>query len=801
MNRNLIRDYIGSMPVKVVASLDLDQEKLEYDKIVQCQKRTEAKSEELCRAYLLTRLVNELGYPPERIEIEHVYTAGRPHTNTSRIDLVVRDSGGGAFLFSEIKKPDEYAEMDQDRVIEEQLFKVAAMERGEGRSVKYLMLYTINDAGGAISDECIIIDYEKYSSFSAWEAARDYSNTIPAHYGRAQKTPYVKASPKDLRTDFTDNMLERLRTDLHNVLWGGGGTDDNEVFSSLTNLILAKVQDEDEREEGETYEFQSMAYAKSGDEEFETNEQLFDRINQLYRRALTDKLYISDREELQKSYVVDTKKFSLSKLKYAVQRLEGLSFVDGKNSVAGRDILGGFFEGIIRDGFKQTKGQFFTHVNIVRFMLYALQADRLAIQRIKRDRELPYMIDPSAGSGTYLVEYMKFITENMKYRDRNGGGYNAALGTAEAVKRKIQECFYPDELENRWAQTYIYGIEINFNLGTTAKVNMILHGDGSSNIFVKDGLLPFSRYVKVNGPSALNAEAADLLYKSGGRALSVNGQFDLILTNPPFSVELDRDTKKTVGNDFLFGEKRNSENLFVERWYQLLRENGRVAAVLPESVFDTTENKYIRLFLYKYFKVKAVVSLPQLAFEPYTSTKTSILFAQKKTKREVEAWNTAWDQAGKEWSRLKTRVENLIAVHDGLKQKAGLPSIRSLTAQEEADVLRRMLKAYVTERDDGCPVDELIVRYRPELEALCAADRDTRDTFGVVNTWWVFSEVINASGGSIFLAEVDSIGYKRSKRGEKETPNELYREKDGVPVIDDGVSDSVLDEIRRINWD
>ena len=115
----------------------------------------------------------------------------------------------------------------------------------------------------------------------------------------------------------------------------------------------------------------------------------------------------------------------------------------------------------------------------------------------------------------------------------------------------------------------------------------------------------------------------------------VNGQFDLILTNPPFSVELDNDTKKTIKHDFMFGEKKNSENLFIERWYQLLRENGRVAAVLPESVFDTTENKYIRLFLYKYFKIKAVVSLPQLAFEPYTSTKTSILFAQKKTKEEI----------------------------------------------------------------------------------------------------------------------------------------------------------------------
>ena len=67
-----------------------------------------------------------------------------------------------------------------------------------------------------------------------------------------------------------------------------------------------------------------------------------------------------------------------------------------------------------------------------------------------------------------------------------------------------------------------------------------------------------------------------------------------IIVNPPFSVELDNDTKKTVKKDFMFGEKKNSENLFVERWYQLLRENGRLAAVLPESVFDTAENKYQR---------------------------------------------------------------------------------------------------------------------------------------------------------------------------------------------------------------
>jgi type I restriction enzyme M protein len=77
---------------------------------------------------------------------------------------------------------------------------------------------------------------------------------------------------------------------------------------------------------------------------------------------------------------------------------------------------------------------------------------------------------------------------------------------------------------------------------------------------------------------------------------------------------------------------------------------------LPESVFDTTENKYIRLFLYKYFIVKAVISLPQIAFEPFTSTKTSILLAQKKTKKDIKLWNDTWLKYAREFSILKISI-------------------------------------------------------------------------------------------------------------------------------------------------
>ncbi|MCH5155285.1 MAG: N-6 DNA methylase [Clostridiales bacterium] len=804
MNKDLIKHYLDAQPIKAV-TVNWEKGSLAYFGIKQCQKRTEAKPEELVRAYLITKLVNELGYKPEAIEIEHTYTAGRPHTNTSRIDVIVRDGKGDAFLFIEVKNPDEYAVIDKDKTIEEQLFKVAAQERAENHDVKYLILYTINDETDVLTDNCIIIDNKKYNTYSDWEPTRNSTNTLPAHYGRAQKKPYIKGSDKDLESSFSNEMLSQLQKDLHNVLWGGGGTDDNEIFSSLTNLILTKIQDEDEKEDGETYDFQSLTFEKDGDEEFESNETLFERINALYRRALRNKLNITDSAELEKSNVIDSKKFSYSKLKYTVQKLENLSFVEGKNSLNGKDILGTFFEGIIRNGFKQSKGQFFTHPNVVRFMLWAIQADRLAIRRVKEDREIPYMIDPSAGSGTFLIEYMKFITYMMKYHNRGNNGYNKELGTSTAVRDKIEsDWFYPDHRENKWAQTYIYGSEINFNLGTATKVNMILHGDGSTNIFVKDGLAPFESYHKEVGTNAMNQHISSAVYGD----MQVNEQFDLILTNPPFSVELDTDTKKTIKKEFLFGEKTNSENLFVERWYQLLRENGRCAAILPESVFDTTSNRYIRLFIYKYFKVKAVVSLPQLTFEPYTPTKTSIVFLQKKTATEVEKWNELWTNHSNEYSKLRTRVNNLIAVKEGKAEKSKLSSIKDMTELDKVQVIRLFLSNNYDKSDDALSAEQLIDKYQNVLEnllKLCAEKK----AFGYVNVWWVFEKVSRELNYDVFMAETENIGYKRYTKNkvvlEKAMPNELYRshiDANGNEVIDvdDGVKTTILDYMREINW-
>ena len=379
-----IKKYIDNQNIQVVKEADFEYKKVKYSEKIKGWKIEKFRGdEEIVRAYILTKLVNELGYKPENIELEKQYDIGRPKVNKPRIDIIVRDEKNeSTFLYIELKSPQDY-EKDKDVVIEKQLFNLASQEKGQGIDVKYLVLYTIEIIGNEIKDKCIVIDYEKFKSFDKWAEVRDFTDELPARYGKAQKEPFVKGGKKDLETNFTHEQLDGLRKNLHNVLWGGGGTDDNDVFSSLVNIILAKIQDESEKKKGEKYDFQIFTY-KNG-ESFETNEELFERINKLYLRALKQRLNIIDENKLKKSFVIDENKFSLNKLKYTVAQLERYSFVDGKNSFDGKDILGDFFEGIIREGFKQTKGQFFTHINIVKFLLWGLQLDKLAIKRVNTD--------------------------------------------------------------------------------------------------------------------------------------------------------------------------------------------------------------------------------------------------------------------------------------------------------------------------------------------------------------------------------------------------------------------------------
>jgi type I restriction enzyme M protein len=237
---------------------------------------------------------------------------------------------------------------------------------------------------------------------------------------------------------------------------------------------------------------------------------------------------------------------------------------------------------------------------------------------------LPYVIDPACGSGTFLIEYMKMIRRKL--------GVSEVAAKLPNRIREAHEIWFAGNTGNAWAREYLFGVENNYDLGLAAKVNMVLHGDGSMNTWIKSGLLPFSEYWVTGRNNILGTEKL----RAGHPYIAPrNEQFDLLLSNPPFSLKLAPDEKAKVREAFHIMASAKSEAIFIERWYQLLTEGGSFCCILPEAILDTSTYKTMRLFLLRSFRIRAIVSLPYDAFRPFTSTKTCIVYATKRTAKEL----------------------------------------------------------------------------------------------------------------------------------------------------------------------
>ena len=367
----------------------------------------------------------------------------------------------------------------------------------------------------------------------------------------------------------------------------------------------------------------------------ESSTSLVSRRNSLYREAEDAYLALPKPSE---GPAFDTGRVSEDKVAYVVGRLEGLSVTQNEHS---GDLLGEFFEQIVSRDFTQTKGQFFTPVKVVRFMLALAGANEHARDVMLNSKDhlgrprLPYVvIDPACGSGTFLIEYMKTV----------GDALSDASISATLPRRVKQahEAWFGGSGGNRWAREFLFGIENNYDLGLAAKVNMVLHGDGSMNTWIMSALNPFADYAVEGRNNVLGVQVDDEHPYGAGR----NEQFDLVLSNPPFSLTLSPDERARARGSFEVMAGAISESVVVERWYQLLRDGGRFCCVLPESILDTSSSKRIRAFLLGHFRVLAVVSLPYDAFRPFTSTKTSIVLAEKRTREEVAAFAEALVERG-----------------------------------------------------------------------------------------------------------------------------------------------------------
>ena len=189
----------------------------------------------------------------------------------------------------------------------------------------------------------------------------------------------------------------------------------------------------------------------------------------------------------------------------------------------------------------------------------------------RKDGEiLPYMIDYAAGSGHFITEFMHEIQDIINDCD-------TSKYIEETRKHLVnwQNCHFD------WATDYVYGIEKDYRLVKVGKVGCYLHGDGLANVILSDGLANFCN----------NKEYKGKLRKQTNDGQKDNQQFDIVLSNPPYSVSSFRQTTRDyyTEQDFelynsLTDNSSEIECLFIERTKQLLKDGGIAGVILPSSI-------------------------------------------------------------------------------------------------------------------------------------------------------------------------------------------------------------------------
>ena len=407
----------------------------------------------------------------------------------------------------------------------------------------------------------------------------------------------------------SENELTNIFKQAHQALWGGGELNPSEAFDELDKLIFCKIYDEKkDRDIGEAYDFQVISVDPENNTEeakakaeAETNKRLLKRLVDLYEEGRK----IGERKNDPEIFK-DNIKLNAAKARTVVSYLEGVDLLSTDLDSKGRafeTFMGSFFRGDF--------GQYFTPRNIVSFIV-----DSLPITNKSR------VLDTSCGSGGFLLHALDKVRKaaTQKYPDHK-------------IDVKQHARWWP--YWHDFAENNLFGIEINEQIARTAKMNMIIHDDGHTNVVASDGLI---------SPEVLQEKTGNLGFK--------RNSFEFIITNPPFGSVI-KQTEKAYLHQYSLATRevdwlnptskaserpsQSSEVLFIEQAEQYLTDGGYLAIVLPDGILTNSSMQYVRDYISDTFRIVAVVSMPQTAFMATgAGVKSSVLFLKKYSEREME---------------------------------------------------------------------------------------------------------------------------------------------------------------------
>ena len=449
---------------------------------------------------------------------------------------------------------------------------------------------------------------------------------------------------------FTRDEFSKLLFKCHNIIRNNDKLSPEAAFDEISKILFIKIRYERENDEGQIF----------SKERFVANRKAYEKLNK--EMGVTDaipfyqNLFEKTKQQFANDHLFDDNakiEIRENSFEQIVKELEIYNL-----STTSDDVKGIAFEKFLGKTFRGELGQFFTPRTIVDFMVSILDP-----------QEGELICDPCCGSGGFLIKAFEYVREKIEKDIEN-------------QKEIIKTQFYGDdyekmsdkrkqEIEAEVALTFsylneelninnekgrlrslsfdcIYGTDANPRMARTAKMNMIMHGDGHGGVHHHDGLL------NVNG--------------------IFENRFDVILTNPPFGARVEKDLKiseadkftdetkiaeykKRYGEDYERALRQVNDNvnksllslykidssltevLFIERCLNLLKPGGRMGIVLPEGVLNNTNLQKARDFVVGKAKILLIVSIPQDVFIASGATvKPSLLFFKKFTEEEANTY-------------------------------------------------------------------------------------------------------------------------------------------------------------------
>lgn len=635
---------------------DFNKERLTYAQGIKINRETItdfSKPENFVEFECVCRLLDK-GYPPQNIELEPSAGAdGRGQTNTY-LDILVKDYDGGNYLIIECKTTDGTSDSEFAKAWRKvkrdggQLFNYHTLF-----NAPHLCLYASDLVDGAnkLTANLIILKDPKgsdladtgcagYDSLDKTAVREDYFRIWTDTYEQAYLTTGVfdkNASAYGIKGKMvrTFDELEEIESDQsmksmynefatimrqHNV-----GSHENS-FDKLVNLFLAKVVDEESNKQDLKFNWKTAA--------FDDRYSFQDRLQKLYtmgmKKFLGEEVTYINEESIyqaferfrndpdetrskvleyfreQKFYSnndfafldVHNKDLFFKNMEVLIKVVEMIQNIRLKSDKENQ-FLGDLFEGFLDQGVKQSEGQYFTPLPIVKFIVSSLPIADM----VRSCEEPPHVIDYACGAGHFLNE----VAQQM---------------------RTYAEMYKKDTPLSEFYKN-IVGVEKEYRLSKVAKVSAFMYNQDDIRIIYGDALVE-------------NKQMPD-------------GTFHLLVANPPYSVKgfletLPDDDRKRYS---LFSKKLNlSKNdsievFFIERAKQLLAPGGICAIIMPSSVLNATAiNEDCREIILKYFDLVGIAEFASNTFGQ-TPTNTVTLFMRRKShvidlakhlRNRAEAW-------------------------------------------------------------------------------------------------------------------------------------------------------------------